>query len=191
MIRTHKELLAYIEILQSKGLEYFEEEVIPSKQVIIEQHKRYAQVYIVKSGIAKVYLSDENGKEFIQEFLSDGMEFGELEVFSGKPSFCRIESITNLHVYKITYTRFNQLLETDKNFNRLVLKGMAQKISYKAPRHSYQHAYPIEDNILKLRQSYPDLEKVIPKKDIASYMGITMRSLNRTLSTLRQKGVLD
>lgn len=187
MIRTHRELLTYIETLNSKGLDYFEKEAFAPKQVIIEQSKRYAHVYIIKKGIAKVYLSDENGKDFIQEFLSDGMEFGELEVFSGKPSFCRIESITNLDVYKISYTDFNRLLETDKIFNRLVLNGMAQKISYKAPRHSYQHSYPIEDNIVKLKNMYPELEKIIPKKDIASYMGITMRSLNRTLSALKQK----
>ncbi len=191
MIRTHIELLEYIEVLKAKGLGYFEEETFGPKQVIIEENKRYSYVYIIKKGITKVYLSDENGKDFIQEFLSDGMEFGELEVFSEKPSFCRIESITNVIIYKISYTHFNRLLETDKHFNRLVLKGMAQKISYKAPRHSYQHSYPIEDNILKLKNMYPELEEVISKRDIASYMGITMRSLNRTLSTLRQKGNLD
>ncbi|MDT7831844.1 Crp/Fnr family transcriptional regulator [Flavobacteriaceae bacterium S356] len=187
MIRTHIELLEYIEALNAKGLDYFKEETFEPKQVIIEENKRYSYVYIIKKGITKVYLSDENGKDFIQEFLSEGMEFGELEVFSGKPSFCRIESITNVIIYKISYTHFNRLLETDKHFNRLVLKGMAKKISYKAPRHSYQHSYPIEDNIVKLKEMYPEIEKVITKKDIASYLGITLRSLNRTLSDINHK----
>ena len=64
---------------------------------------------------------------------------------------------------------------------------MAKKISYKAPRHSYQQSYPIEDNILKIKELYPGIEKILSKKDIASYLGITMRSLNRTLSDINHK----
>lgn len=187
MIRTHPELLAYVESLVLKRHDYFIAELISPKKIIIQQNKRYSNLYIIKSGIVKCYLSDENGKDFIQEFLGAGMEFGELEVFSEKPSFCCVESITPLEVYKISYEDFNDLLETDKGFNRLILKAMAKKISYKAPRHSYQQSYPIEDNILKIKELYPGIEKILSKKDIASYLGITMRSLNRTLSDINHK----
>jgi len=189
MIRTHSELLAYIESLVLKRPDFFVTELISPKEKIIQQNKRYSYLYIIKSGIVKCYLSDENGKDFIQEFLSTGMEFGELEVFSEKPSFCCVESITKLEVFKISYTDFNKLLDTDTNFSRLILKAMAKKISYKAPRHSYQQSYPIEDNILKLQELYPGIDKIISKKDIASYMGVTMRSLNRALNTLKHKPV--
>ncbi|MBL4604249.1 MAG: Crp/Fnr family transcriptional regulator [Flavobacteriaceae bacterium] len=132
-------------------------------------------------------MSDENGKDFIQEFLSVGMEFGELEVSTGNLSFCCVESITELHVYKISHANYNKLLETDKKFNRLVMNAMAKKISYKAPRHSYQQSYSIEDNILKLQELYPNIEKVLSKNDIANYLGVTLRSLNRTLRDLNHK----
>jgi CRP-like cAMP-binding protein len=187
MIRTDQELLDYIDILCRMDINYFIEERFLPKQKIIEQDKRYASVFIIKEGIVKCYLSDENGKDFIQEFLGKGMKFGELEVFSGTLSFCSIEAITRLEVYKISYTNFNDLLEQDKRFNRLVMKSMAVKIGYKAPRHSYQQSYTIEDNILKLKEAYPELTKVISKKDIANYMGITLRSLNRVMVKLNDK----
>ncbi|EZH75620.1 hypothetical protein ATO12_02195 [Aquimarina atlantica] len=187
MIRTDQELLDYIDILCRLDINYFFEERFLPKQKIIEQEKRYTSVFIIKEGIAKCYLSDENGKDFIQEFLGKGMKFGELEVFSGNLSFCSIEAITRLEVYKISYTHFNYLLEHDKRFNRLVMKAMAIKIGYKAPRHSYQQSYTIEDNILKLKKAFPELTEVISKKDIANYMGITLRSLNRVLMKLNEK----
>ncbi|WP_109853168.1 Crp/Fnr family transcriptional regulator [Aquimarina sp. AU58] len=187
MIRTDQELLDYIDILCRLDMNYFIEERFLPKQKIIEQDKRYSSVFIIKEGITKCYLSDENGKDFIQEFLGKGMKFGELEVFSGKLSFCSIEAITRLEVYKISYTHFNYLLEQDKRFNRLVMKAMAIKIGYKAPRHSYQQSYTIEDNILKLKEAFPELTKIISKKDIANYMGITLRSLNRVLVKLDDK----
>ena len=78
MIRINSNFLSYIEILAQKHLDYFILEEYAAREVILKQNKRYHSLYIIKSGITKCYLSDENGKDFIQEFLGDGMEFGEL-----------------------------------------------------------------------------------------------------------------
>jgi CRP-like cAMP-binding protein len=185
MIRTDIDFISYIDILSKKHSDYFLLESYNSKEVILEQNKRYQSLYIIKSGITKCYLSDENGKVFIQEFLGKGMEFGELEVFSGNLSFCSIEAISKVEVYKITHQQYNDLLENDPVFNRLILKSMATKIGYKAPRHSFQQSYSIEENILKLKKSYPDYNTIFSKNDIANYLGITLRSLNRTLNGLK------
>ena len=167
--------------------EFFIEESFPSKEKIIEQNRRYSWVYIVKEGITKCYISDENGKDFIQEFLGIGMEFGELEVFSGNPAFCSIEGLTSITTLKISHSNFNKLLEEDIKFNRFIIEAMAIKIGYKAPRHSYQHGYSIEDNILRLQEQFPEFIKVIPKQDIANYLGITLRSFNRALKQIESK----
>lgn len=163
------------------------EETFDARQNIMQQDYRYAKVYLIRKGIAKCYISDENGKEFIQEFLGEGMEFGELEVFDNKHTICSVDSITALRVFSFTYSCFTKLLETDFKFNNLIMKALADKIRYKAPRHSYQHAYPIEDNILKLQKVFPDMTEVISKKDIANYIGVTPRSLNRALKGLKDK----
>lgn len=185
MIRTDEKFLSYIETLSQKHPNYLLLEKYHSKEVILEQDKRYQSLYIIKTGITKCYLSDENGKEFIQEFLGKGMEFGELEVFSGNFSFCSIEAISNVAVYKISHKHYNYLLEKDPVFNKLVLKSMAAKIGYNAPRHSFQQSYSAEENIIKLKKSYPDYHTILSKNDIANYLGITLRSLNRTLNGLK------
>ncbi len=185
MIRTDVDFLTYIDTLSKKHPDYFLLECYQSKEIILEQAKRYQFLYIIKSGITKCFLSDENGKDFIQEFLGKGMEFGELEVFSGNLSFCSIQAISKVEVFKISHKQYNHLLENDPIFNRLILKSMAIKIGYKAPRHSFQQSYSIEENILKLKKSYPDYDTIFSKKDIANYLGITLRSLNRTLNGLK------
>ncbi len=128
MIRINLELLDYMDRLILTGNDAIIEESFISKEIIIDQDKRYSHVFFIKKGIVKVYLSDEKGKDFIQEFLGEGMEFGEIEVFTEKPSFCCIESITTLKVYKISFTDFNELLEKDKKFNRLIMKAFADKL---------------------------------------------------------------
>ncbi|RBW56502.1 Crp/Fnr family transcriptional regulator [Tenacibaculum sp. E3R01] len=185
MIRTNVDFLTYIELLNEKYPNFFLIENYNPKEVILKQQKRYQSLYIIKNGITKCYLSDENGKDFIQEFLGKGMEFGELEIFSGNLSYCSIEAISKVVVYKISYKNYNYLLDNDRLFNRLVIKSMALKIGYKAPRHSFQQSYSIEENILKLKHNYPDYDKIFSKNDIANYLGITIRSLNRTLNGLK------
>ena len=121
MIIKNLDFLSYIEILNQKHLRYFLLEKYNPKEMILKQDKKYASVYIIKSGITKCYLSDENGKEFIQEFFGEGMEFGELEVFSDNLSFCSIEAISSVEVYKVSHQHYSELLENDLFFNRLVI----------------------------------------------------------------------
>ncbi len=181
MIRANPELLAYIDSLFNKNTIGIDLEKYVSKDKVMLQEKRYNSVFLIKEGIAKCYLTDENGKDFIQEFLGEGLEFGELEIYTNKLSFCTIEAITPLTVYKISHETYKKLLDEDKKFINLILKAMAYKISYKAPRHSYQQGYSIENNIVKLQKEYPEFTKIIPKQDIANFLGITLRSLNRVL----------
>lgn len=187
MIRSNPELAVYTKKLFQSGISDMRQEVFGPKNRIIEQDRRYSRVYLITEGIAKCYISDENGREFIQEFLGEGMEFGELEVFSNKHTICSVESITTLKTLSFSHSSFNRLLETDGHFNKLVMKALADKIRYKAPRHSYQHSYPIEANVIRLKKMFPEFTKVISKKDIANYIGVTTRSLNRALKELKEK----
>ncbi len=187
MIRTNQNFIAYVEKLYKQGGFGVSTETFKPKTTIIRQDRRYSSVYLIREGIVKCYITDENGKEFIQEFLGVGMEFGELEVFSDKYTICSVTSITTLEVYSIKHGDFKKLLQNDMIFNSLVMKSLADKIRYKAPRHSYQHSYPIEDNILRLQKVFPEMTDVLPKKDIANYIGVTLRSLNRALKDLKQK----
>nr|WP_299382338.1 Crp/Fnr family transcriptional regulator [Allomuricauda sp.] len=187
MIRTNPELAAYIHKLWSSRDYSIQEMDFNAKTIIFEQDKRYGKVYVIREGMAKCYISDENGKDFIQEFLGPGMEFGELEVFDNLTTICSVEAIQNLKTFTMSHQTYQQLLATDSQFNTLVIKALANKIRYKAPRHSYQHSYPIEDNLLRLKKQFPEFTEVIPKKDIANYIGITPRSLNRALRELKDK----
>nr|WP_299344903.1 Crp/Fnr family transcriptional regulator [Allomuricauda sp.] len=187
MIRTNNELLEYIHSIQKRSSVSIGNMAFKAKELILEQDRRYNTVYVIKKGIAKCFITDENGKEFIQEFLGEGMEFGELEVFSEKYTICSVSAVSKLEVFTFSHGVFNHLLETDSRFNQIIMNALADKIRYKAPRHSYQHSYPIEDNLIRLKESFPEFIDVLPKKDIANYIGITARSLNRALKELQEK----
>jgi CRP-like cAMP-binding protein len=191
MIRVNKELLEYVDKLQRKeGEQVFEEHSFKPREKIIEQDRRIPYVYVLKKGVTKCYQTEEGGRDFIQEFHGEGQLFGEVEVIlNSGPSVCFIEAINQVETYRINAERFRQLVKEDPEFNTLILRTLSTKISYKPPRHTYQHYHTVEDNILRLRQQFPQLTEIISKQDIANYLGITLRSYNRAIKNLESSGI--
>ena len=76
MIRKNADLLQYI---TEKLLKESEDTIIAqsfsSGEKIVDQKKRVFSVYIIKSGITKCYLTEDNGVDFIQEFFGEGEIF--------------------------------------------------------------------------------------------------------------------
>lgn len=188
MIRTNKEFLNYLvefnRLQPDNGI--IEITHKPSER-IIEQKRNVHSVFIIKSGIAKCYLTEDTGKDFIQGFFGEGQIFGELELLNPNLSFCTIESITEMVLFKVPNNHFQDLLENNKKFNRQILKLIASKIRFSSLRHSYQQSHPSLNNFLRLREMFPELTEKISKRDISNYLGITERSLNRTLNSLKEK----
>lgn len=185
MIRTNKELYGYITKLINSGSanSFSEHHFAPLEDILIEGKNVYS-VYILKSGIVKCYLTTDTGNTFIQEFFGEGELFGELELMDDSYSYCTIKAMDEVTVYKIQKSDFLKLLNQDKKFNRLFINALISKLKYKATRHSYNQSHTIEDKLTRLKMKFPELEKVISKQDIADYLGITLRALNRTMKTM-------
>ncbi|MGX1928304.1 Crp/Fnr family transcriptional regulator [Flagellimonas sp. 2504JD4-2] len=182
MIRVNTEFLNYVTRLKNSG-DYpmlVEEEVPAGEKIIVQKTKVFA-LYVIKSGMVKCYHTIDTGTYFIQEFFGEGEPFGEIEIFTEAYSFCTVEALTPMSYFKISKTDLEELIKKDKTFNNLILKMMASKIRYTAVRHSYNQSHSLEQNLKRLVNDFPDLLQKISKTDIANYLGITVRSLNRVL----------
>jgi CRP-like cAMP-binding protein len=188
MIRTNQELLDYVRKIHNP--EVILEQIFTPFQTVFEQGKRVNSVFIVKSGIAKCFLTEENGNDFVEEFFGEGGIVGEIEIINNHISVCGISAITELRVYKISSTNFKHLLDKDKVFNHLILKALSAKIYYKASRHAHNQLHDVEANLLRIKREFPEMFDAIPKLDIANYLGVTLRSLNRVLSELKMKNLI-
>ncbi|WP_378187114.1 Crp/Fnr family transcriptional regulator [Aquimarina sp. W85] len=185
MIRSNANLLEYIS--KPSFLEKWNTIAsikFDTAATIINQQSTSNAIYIVKKGITKCYLTEDTGVDFIQEFFGPGELFGEIEFFTQTSNFCAVVTIDQTEVFKIPHTSFTKLLATDRRFNTLIMEALAKKIRYKAIRHAYNQLHTIEDKVLRLKKEYPSIFETLKKKDIANYLGITMRSLNRSLLTI-------
>lgn len=193
MIRTNYQLLSYIEHYYQSGAgkEDVHLKTFQPGERIIQQGTTLYHVFVIRDGITKCYITEENGKDYIVEFLGIGEVLGELEQIRKTSSLTNIEALTGVTAYRITQDAFSQLLKKDQAFNQLILEELATRIAQTAVRAAAQQIYPVEYAILKLLSLLKEQHIIFSKQDMADYLAISLRSFNRIIRQLRDKDILD
>lgn len=186
MLRTNQAFLNYLEGLYRKQ-ESKDDMTIKSfsnGEKIVIQGQKPAEIMLVKEGIAKCYFVEENAKEYIVEFLGRGEIIGEIELIKNIACLCSIEALTNVTVYAVDIPYFKSLIKNDIILNNLLLESFAERIINTSSRASYQQLYTTEHTLVQLIKMQDKQGIQISKEDMAAYLGITVRSLNRILSKM-------
>ena len=157
-----------------------------SNEILMKQDYIARNVYLIKSGICKVYFEEENGKEYILEFLSTGEILGELEIIRDERCLCSVGSIVEVEAFKISRTYFLKLLNENLSLNRMIINTFAARIINTSRKASFQKLYSIEDSLKKIIQMQKENNFEISKSDLSAYLGISIRSLNRSLKNLKK-----
>ncbi|RXG25438.1 Crp/Fnr family transcriptional regulator [Leeuwenhoekiella marinoflava] len=144
-------------------------------------------VYIIQSGVCKVTLEEENGKAYILDFLSTGELLGELEVIRDEPRLCSVQALGEVVAYKMTKAYFMQQLQKDLKLNSMLLEAFAERITNTSKKASFQKLYAVEDMLKKVMALQESTAVNISKADLSAYLGISVRSLNRSLKRLQEE----
>lgn len=186
MLRTNPPFLAYVDYLYEQQ-ERKEDIVIKQYakgQKLLCQNESATKVMIIKEGITKCFFIEKNNKEYILEFLGRGETIGEIEFLRDIPCLCNIEAMTVVTAYAFSIPFYRSLLKSDIKLNHLLLNTYAERIVNTSSRASYQQLYTVEYSLGKLLELQSKQNIKISKEDMASYLGISVRSLNRGLRNL-------
>ncbi|RZJ89965.1 MAG: Crp/Fnr family transcriptional regulator [Chryseobacterium sp.] len=186
MLRTNNSFLAYAETLYTRQAR--KEDILVKQyakgQKLLFQDEAATKVMLIKAGITKCYFSAPNDKAYILEFLGKGEILGDIEMLRHIPCLCTIEAMTEVTVYAFAVPYFRSLLQKDFLLNELMLNTFAERIVNTASRASYQQLYTLEHSLGKLLALKARQDIELSKEDMAAYLGISVRSLNRGLKDL-------
>lgn len=189
MLRTNPSFLTYAEELYERQKR--KEDVIIKQyskgQRLFLQNEEAVKVMFIKEGIVKCFFTENNDKDYILEFLGKGEIIGEIECIRDISCLCTIEAITDVTVYAFSVPYFRSLLVCDLELNKLLMNTFAERIINTSSRASYQQLHTIDDSLSKLLKLQSRIGIELSKEDMASYLGITVRSLNRGLKDLDHK----
>lgn len=188
MLRTNTEFLSYVDALyQSQRYPSITLQRFKREDLLLTQGEVCLKVFVVKEGIAKCYFLEENGKDYILEFMGDGEILGEIETLRNNNCLCNVSALTSLEAYAIPVAIFKELLAKDLTLNKLLLHELAERIVNTSSRASFQQLYTVDHGLGKLLDLQQKLGIQISKDDMAAYLGITLRSLNRALKVVGTK----
>ena len=188
MLRTNLIFLSFIErYVEENTASNIILKTFPSGFRFITQGEKIKNIYIIKDGITKCFISEENGKDFIIEFLGKGEVVGELEAIKKISCLCNVEAISEVTAYAIPDRVFTALTESNTAFTKILLQELSTRIIQTSSRASFQQLYTLEYGLIKLLTLQTEEHFTISKDNMADYLGISVRSFNRTLKQVEAR----
>jgi CRP/FNR family transcriptional regulator, anaerobic regulatory protein len=187
MIRKSPTLLRTIEDLAADGRQG--QTILlrqaPKGEMLVRQGQATTKVLVIRSGIVKCYITEDNEKEYILEFLGEGEVLGELEAICRTPAMCNVQTLTEVAVYQVDKPSFLDLLGRHATLNAAILGLLAVRLANTATRAARQQLYTLDHSLNQLLEMLEREKIPVTKQDLADYLGISLRSLNRLL---RERG---
>jgi CRP-like cAMP-binding protein len=157
------------------------------KDLIITQERIVKNIYIIKEGIVKCFISEDSNKNLLLEFLGVGEIIGEVETILNCKNIASIQSVTKSVLYKIDLDYFKNILLKETAFKDLLIHELARRLQKTAIRSSSQQLNTIQSSLANLLCLLKNQDIIFKKTDLADYLGISVRSLNRELKILQDR----
>ncbi|WP_347219669.1 Crp/Fnr family transcriptional regulator [Chryseobacterium sp.] len=175
----------------SFSVKFFKPIRLKKGDFFINEEEICRHIGFIASGAVKAYATDKEGKEnitcfkFENEFVTSFQEFVMQET-----SRRSIRAIEDSVIYRITYTDYQHLLSKVTAWNDVIKSVMEQEYYQK---ESYLLNYNNRSAVDKYRHvlsSEPMLVQRTATQDLASYLGITQRSLTRAKGQIHKPNIL-
>ena len=149
MIRKNWQLLNLVEQLATTSGAIMLRDYSAGQRVV-HQDEHISSVYIIRSGVAKCFITEDNGKDYILEFLGEGEIVGEIEAIRNQPAICTVEALTPLSIYTTSHVQFMHFVKTMPDFNAAVIELLATRVSNSSVKGARQQLYTLSEILPQL-----------------------------------------
>ncbi|MDQ0780534.1 CRP-like cAMP-binding protein [Chryseobacterium sp. W4I1] len=157
----------------------------------IREDESCRYIGFIASGAVKAYATDKEGKEnitcfkFENEFVTSFPEF-----VTQKKSRRSIRAIEDSIIYRISYPDYHYLLGQVTAWNGVIKSVMEQEYKQKESYLLNYNNRSAVDKYSFVLSGEPILIQRVATQDLASYLGITQRSLTRAKGQIHRLNVL-
>tara|TARA_R110002049_G_scaffold175107_2_gene342435 strand:+ start:6682 stop:7260 length:579 start_codon:yes stop_codon:yes gene_type:complete len=138
------------------------------------------KIYLLISGMMRVYLSSEEGKEFNKKFFLPLSFVASLTALITKEtSRLTYETLTDCKLYELNFDAFMDLVNNDLSISKLYIKALENIFMEYEKRQLELISMDATQRYLALKKEILDIDTLIPQYQIASYLSITPVQLSR------------
>jgi len=164
----------------------------PAKSTLIHQGEKAETLYYIVKGAAAVLIKDDEGKEMILSYLSQGEFIGELGLFEdGMERSAWVKARTSCEVAEISYKKFKQLIQVNPDILMKLAAQMANRLQMTSEKVSnlafLDVAGRIAQTLLNLAKqsdamTHPDgMQIKITRQEIGQIVGCSRETVGRIL----------
>ncbi|WP_337084663.1 Crp/Fnr family transcriptional regulator [Elizabethkingia anophelis] len=171
--------------------QFFKSILLKKGDFFIREDEYCDHIGFIASGAVKAYAIDKEGKEnvtcfkFENEFITSFSEF-----VTQEKSRRSIRAIEDCLIYRINYPDYQYLLGQVIAWNRVIKSVMEQEYSQKESYVLNYNNKKVEDKYRHVLSNEPRLVQRVTTQDLASYLGVTQRSLTRAKGQIHRSNVL-
>ncbi|HBH12690.1 MAG TPA: Crp/Fnr family transcriptional regulator [Clostridiales bacterium] len=158
-------------------------------------------LYIIESGLIKLFKIGKNGNEYILRLLKEGQFFGELVLFKDDVSHSSAEAIGDCSICIIPKNDLERLIKTSSDLSYNLLAAVTSRLN---KTEIQLESLALEDAMEKTLRLLLELAKEngtkneegilidlpLSRAGLASLIGVSHETLSRKLSELQEEGTL-
>ncbi|MDD7426474.1 MAG: cAMP-activated global transcriptional regulator CRP [[Actinobacillus] rossii] len=173
----------------------------PTKTTLIHAGEKADTLYYLVKGSAMVMVKDEEGKEMILSYLSEGEFFGEVGLFAeNQTRSASVKARTTCEIAEVSYKKFRQLIQV----NPEILMHLTGQLSRRLQNTSRQVtnlafldvAGRIAQTLMNLSKmpdamTHPDgMQIKITRQEIGQMVGCSRETVGRILKMLEDQNLI-
>ena len=176
-----------VELVSHMGVRRFHQD-----EVVYHQGDPAAHVFVVYSGVVKVLVLDENGREVLLSLLGRGEFFGELALFEDLPRESGVVAVVPTTVLQIDRDGCLRVLARNPRARDYMFKRLASTIHVLSDKLQGMVFLDVPSRLakylLELKATGSDLP--ITQDDLAAAVGSTRFTVNKLLADFQRRGLI-
>ncbi len=154
-------------------------------------------LYIVLSGRLKVFMSNEDGREVLLDFLQEGDAFGELSLFDEQPRSATVMTVEDCKIGLFPRQYLFDCLQRNPNIAiellKTVIKRMrntTEQVSSLALLDVYGRIAKVLTNMVKLQPDGKETTDPLTHQELSTMVGASREMVTRILNDLKRGGYI-
>ena len=183
------------DILKSYGAHLIS---LPKGALLFKEGNKPVFYYQVNEGKVKMVNQNEDGKEFVQGFFSNGESFGEPPLFGTFNYPGSAIAVEDSKVWRLEKSIFLELLKNNFELHYTFTQTLAKRLFYKAMQLKEISSHDPEHRIITLIDYLREQEKStdhrflvkLTRQQLADLTGLRVETVIRSMKKLESRGLV-
>jgi CRP/FNR family transcriptional regulator len=164
-------------------------------ETIINEGDEVEALYLIISGVAKVFKTSSEGKELILWIVKPGDSLNDIPILQEGNSLTSAIALEPTVVYGITKSHMRLLAESYPAIAQNIVRVMENRVKYLISLVDDLHFKPVTQRIIKQILEYAETSGANPtrftQQQMAARAGTVREIVNRCLKTLEAQGLIS